>query len=274
MSGFAGKFQRFLSENVPWWLQDQYAGSFLEAIGLTLDDGVQTLITGLRQSNPLQAFVDNLPYIGADRGIRRYRAEPVQSYRSRLQRWRQIRHYAGTHYGEMISLQPYFLPGAIPRLRIVHQAGDGSCATWHTLETDGTYSVHKTTPSNFDYDGAIAKWSRFVLVIDGSTLLKNVAHYDDGTTWDDGTVWDGYFNATVRDDIVQIVNDSKAAHSMLWAVIICDNATDFDPTATAITDSDGRTSLPIANWGTAIDPSTGLPSRLKSAHFIFDMGQG
>lgn len=274
MSGFAGTLQRFLSANVPWFLQGPNAGAFLEAVGLTLDIGTQTLLTGIRQSNPLQAFVDNLPYIGADRGIRRYPTEPVQSYRARLQRWRQIRHYAGTHYGQMISIAPYFLPGAIPRIRIVHQMGDGTRATWHTLDPDGTYSVHVARPSNWDFDGVPWKWSRFWVIIDGSALTHDPAHYDDGTTWDGGAVWDGYLSSAARDDIVSIILASKAAHSALWGVIICDNTTDFDPMSTAVTDADGRTSLPIGNWGTAIDATTGHPSRLKGTHFIYDQGQG
>jgi hypothetical protein len=274
MSGFAGKLQRFLADNVPWFLQGPNGGAFLEALGLTLDNGTQTLVTGLRQSNPLQAFIDNLPFIGADRSIRRYPTEPVQSYRARLQRWRQIRHFVGTHYGQMISLQPYFLPGQLPTIRIVHQSGDGSSATWHTLSPEGVYSVDREEPSNWNFDGVPSKWSRFWLIIDGSSLTRDAALYDDGTTYGDGTVWGGYMSSAARDDIVSIVNDSKAAHSILWGVIICDNADDFDPASTAVADADGRTSLPVGNWGSAIDPATGAPGRLASAHFIFDLGQG
>lgn len=271
MSGFAGKFQRFLSENVPWWLQDQYAGSFLEAIGLTLDDGVQTLITGLRQSNPLQAFVDNLPYIGADRGIRRYPTEPVQSYRARLQRWRQIRHYAGTHYGEMISLQPYFSPNAVPRLRIFHQAGDGSCSTCHTLDPDGTYSVHRSTPSNWQWDPNLFEWSRFWLVIYVNGVGSDAAKYDDGTKWDDGTVWDGHLTIAQVGDIVAIVNDSKAAHSRLCGVILAPDPNSFDPAAPTTTDSNGASSMPDGRWYQAADPVTGKPTRLYGASFPYEV---
>jgi hypothetical protein len=277
MSGFAGKFQKFLSEKVPWFLQDPNGGAFLEALGLTLDNGVQTLVTGLRQFNPLLAFVDNLPYIGNNRSIRRYPTEPVQSYRVRLQRWRQIRHFVGTHYGQMISLQPYFLPGALPRIRIVHQMGDGSRCTWHTLNPDGTYEVYRAIPSNWDWDTFAEQWSRFWVIIDVSGMsTAGAAQWDDGIAdYDDGvTVWDGYLTGAKRDDIVAIINDSKAAHSTLWGVILATDPDSFDPTSTAVTDVNGATSLPIGNWGSAIDPVTGLPSRLATAAFAYDVGQG
>lgn len=273
MSGFAGKIQRFLADNVPAYLQGPNAQAFLQGTGLTLDAATQTLITGLRQSSPFAAFVYNLPFIGADRGIKRYPTETEQGYRLRLARWRQIRHFAGTHYGQMINLQPYFYP-AVPRIRIFHQAGDGLSSTCHTLYPDGTYTVTRSIPSVYNYDGVDAKWSRFHVAVDGSVLTKDPAHYDDGTLYDDGTVWDGYLSASARDDIVGIINDSKAAHSVLWTVMLCDNTTDLDPAVAVTTDADGRTSMPVANWGSAIDPDTGLPSRLLSAHFIYDMGQG
>lgn len=273
MSGFAGILQRFAAENVPWYLQGPNGTAFLQALGLTLDLGTQTLITGMRQSSPFAAFLDNLSYIGADRGIRRYPTMTEQAYRLQLAQWRQIHHFAGTHYGQMIRLQPYFYPYK-PRIRTFHQNGDGTKSTCHTLDPDGTYSVHRSIPSNFDYDGEVDQWSRFFVAIDGSTLHGDPAHYNDGTKYDDGTVWDGYLSAAARDDIVSIILDSKAAHSALWAVMIYDNPTDFDPTVAVTTDADGRTSLPVANWGSAVDSATGLPTRLKSAHFIFDMGQG
>ncbi len=272
MSGFAGKLQRFISENVPWFLQDPNGGAFLEAAGLVLDLGTQTLLTGLRQSNPLRAFTDNLKYIGADRGIKRYATTSTQAYRSQLQRWRQIRHFAGTHYGQMISLAPYFAPGATPRLRVVHQMGDGSCSTWHTLDPDGTYSVHRATPSNWAYDVSTFAWSRFWLIIEATPDMGAAAEYDDGTVYDDGTtVYDGYFTAEQAADIVGIILDSKAAHSALWGVIVVPPGA-LDPAGTSSTLSDGSTTYPDHNWYLEADPDTGKPTTPEYVTFIYKAG--
>lgn len=275
MSGFAGTLQRYIAEIVPEFLQGHNAGTFLEALGLTLDDGLQTLITGLRQSYPFKAFADNLDAIGEDRVIRRHRFESERSYRTRLAMWRQIHRHIASPKGVLLNLQPYFLPDGVPKIHVVYQCGDSTSATWHTIDEASVYSVYKKAPTNWDWDGQPQLWSRFWVIIDVSAMPHNGALWDDGTTWDDGvTVWDGYLNEIQRDDIVDLINESKAPYSILWGVIITDDHASFDPTATSTTDADGRTSLPVANWGTAIDAATGLPSRLKSAHFIFDLGQG
>lgn len=273
MSGFVGKVQRFLSDNVPWWLQDIYGGAFLEALGLTLDLGTQTLITGLRQSSPLLAFVDNLPYIGADRGIRQYPNESTQSYRARLQRWRQIKHFVGTHYGQFINLQPYFLPNSLPALTTVHQAGDGSVATWHRLSLDGVYTVAKATPSNYAWDPSTYRWSRFWVFIHETTDMAAAAapaEYDDGTLYDDGvTVYDGTFTDARIADIVAIINESKAAHSMLAGVALIRAGYSLDASGVSATLPDGSTTYPAANWYLEVDPSTGLPTRPDYITFLY-----
>jgi hypothetical protein len=273
MSGFVGKLQRFLSDNVPWFLQDPNGGAFLEALGLTLDNGTQTLLTGLRQSNPLLAFVDNLQYIGADRSIRRYSAESVQSYRGRLQRWRQIRHFVGTHYGQLINLQPYFLPGRMPLIRIVHQMGDGSCATWHTMSAEGVYSIYRATPSNWSWDASTGAWSRFWVIIYVDGIGPDTAVYGDGTTYGDGsTIYGGHLTSAQIADIVSIINDSKAAHSILAGLILATDPTSFDPTGSSVVQPDGSTSYPDGNWATIMDPTTGLPTRLNTAIFPYEIG--
>lgn len=44
-----------------------------------------------------------------------------------------------TTQGMMRALRAPML--TVPRIRIVHQSGDGSGATWHTLREDGSYEV-------------------------------------------------------------------------------------------------------------------------------------
>lgn len=150
--GFAGFLQQRISNLGPWFLQQRYIGTFLEAVGLTLDGAVESLAQGLRLSQPLRGDSSTLPSMSLDRGIRLYSTEPVASQRYRLSQWWNLRRQFGTHQGEMRNVQPLFLPNA-PVMRIVHQAGDGSSATWHTLDASGVYTVHKHTPSNWDFDG-------------------------------------------------------------------------------------------------------------------------
>jgi len=272
--GYAGKLQAFIAGIVPWWLQNPMAGAFNEAIGLTLDLASETLLSGLRGSLPLRCFPDALPWIGADRGIRRYPNEPTSSYRRRCAQWRQIKRHAGSHYGQLINLQPYFLPTNRPVIRIVHQDGDGATATWHTLDAGGAYSYHRATPSNWNWDGATAQWSRFwvIVYVNGVGLAPTL--WDDGALWDGGSIWDGYLTSDQISDIVEIVNEAKAPHSMLAGVILATDPNSFDPLTTSIPIGDGTTTLPTGHWGKSVAPFTGLPTRLATAIIAYDYALG
>lgn len=267
MSTYAGLLQRAASELAPWFIRNRYGRAFLEAIGLTLDLGTETLHRALDQAHPLVCESSSLPIIGADRGIRRYVTEPEASYRIRLARWRQIKSHAGSHYGQMISLAPYFLPGAIPLIRTVHQVGDGTIATWHTLFPDGTYSVYQATPSNWQWDTTPFSWSRFwVIVYIDVSVGPRPSKWDDGGKWDDGHIWDGYVTSAQIDDMIGIILDSKAPHSTLAGLIFATDPASFDPQGGA------GVGYPDGTWSQVINPATGLPSRLDTAIYAYDNG--
>jgi len=278
VSSFIAKLQQAIVKRAPYWIRDGFGGVFLQSLGLTLDNAQATLLHIVRQTRPLVCFDDAIEFLSADRGIRRYPTEPPESIRTRLAKWRQIKRHAGSVYGHMINLQPYFLPGALPRIRVVHQSGDdgsGVVSMWHTLEPDGTYLTHVAAPSNWDWDGQIYQWSRMWCIIDVSGLPYHGADWDDGTTWDDGvTVWDGYLSSAQRDDIMSILNEDKGPQAIWWGLILATDPASFDPLSTAVTAPDGSTSLPIGNWGSAIDPVTGQPSRLSTALYAFEEEQG
>lgn len=169
----------------------------------------------------------------------------------------------------MISLQPYFLPGALPRIYIVHQAGDGSVATWHQLDSDGSYTVTKATPSNWAYDISTFGWSRFWVIIEATAEMGTAALYDDGTVYDDGvTVYDGYLTSGQAADIVQIILDSKAAHSALWGVMVVPPGSLVPSGVTSVL-PDGSESYPNGSWYLEADPTTGLPTIPDYVTFIY-----
>ncbi len=260
-------FQETILEIAPWFLRNRIAGTILEALGITADEAIETLALGIRAANPLTCKADALPRICEDRKIRWYPTEPESSIRVRLANYRQARKLAGSHQGEMRQLQPYFLPAGMPRIRIVHQDGLGASATWHTLEPDGRYLVHRSTPSNWNWDGVPLRWSRFWVIIYTHDLgLVESINYDDGSTYNAGHLWDGKLSAAQIADVVSIVMDWKAAHSRLWGVILTNDPSAFDPTGSG-------SSFPDGKWGYYIDNETGLPTRIQSATYAYDLGQ-
>lgn len=273
---YSGRFQRLITSVTPWYVAQRFGGGFLQAVGKTLDLAEASVFDMVRASRPLLCDSDALPAISRERGIRLYPSEPEASMRVRLSRWRQLHKRRGTHRGELEHLQPYFLPGTLPMLRIVHQAGDGSCATWHTLDPLGAYSVHRATGSNWNWDNVTPSYSRFWLIAHtaGTRLDGGSTNWDGGGAWDGGGLWDGRPNAAEIDDIVSAIRDWQSAHSVLWGVIITRDASALDPTGSAVANADGSTTYPQGNWWNVIDMSTGKPTRPSGIRVVYNLGHG
>lgn len=287
-------FGAFLRSVAPWYMQGARMGVLLDSVGQTMDAiaersflgrtaaivhaGGATTAGGLR----LQCEPDVLPVHAEDRQIPLYPTEPIPAQRLLLAQWHQLHARRGTHRGELERVQPYFLGadgiGVLPRMRIVHQDGAGAGATWHTLSGSadpggaGVYSIHRQVPSNWVFDGQTSKKSRWWAIIytAGTSLVSNAMYWDDGSLWDGGWVWDGVLRS-VAEDLIAMFLGWHSAHSECAGVILATDPASFDPTATAVTDADGWTSLPVGNWGRLVDPATGKPTRLPTAIFIYDL---
>ncbi len=343
-----GRWQAFLSRIVPRFLRGRFFGSLLEALGLTLDGATQSLLDGIRTRNPLLCEPDALPLIAKDRRIRLYPTETEASKRKRLAAWMDIKRLGGMARGIFVNLQPYFLPGALPIIRIVFQRGDGAASVWYTCDAAGNVERHIKIPSNWDFDGVTWKtiatvtdatnaspivyttgsnhglkegqWVKvagvvgnpaangtfkifdvtltsfkravagtggydhggtvavnyryrfWVIVGTAGTRVDGSTQYDDGHVYDGGQVYDGIPFANAR-DIIAIINSSKRAATVMWGLIFTNNIAAFSPTATSAVLSDGSTTLPVGNWGHAVDPMTGLGTRPEYASFYKDLGQ-
>jgi len=268
-----GGLQKRIVEAAPYWIKSGNGGAFLQALGLVLDTAQATLVHAVRQTRPLACFEDALPFIGADRGIRRYPHEPVQSYRVRLARWRQILRHYGSCYGSMINVQPYFLPGATPRIRIVHQAGDGLTAAWHTLNPDGSYELHHQTPSNWNWDQHFTRWSRFwVIIYVDAAIGPPPSTWDGFTTWDGSAIWDGYLSDAQIRDVLAMVNESAAPWSMCAGIILATDPDSFDPAGAWAFEAGftSRTTYPAGDWDRAVHGPTNTPRRLSTAIFAYE----
>lgn len=273
---FVGAFQKAIANILVAFLQDANVQRLLQSFGLVEDSALESLAQGVRLSQPLRSDPSALPYLAGDRGITLYSTEPEASQRERLAQWWQLHRQRGTHQGEMRHLHPWFLSEpALPMMRIVHQAGDGSSATWHTLDGAGAYTVHKQTPSNWDWDGVPSAWSRFWLIIytdqQGFPAQEN---WDGGADWDEvGKIWDSLYSSAQIADFLAAIREWQSAHSVLWGVILATDPLSFDPTAAPVTDPAGWTTLPAGNWYWTIDPVTGDPTRLPTCSVVYNRGK-
>lgn len=271
----SGPLQRFIASIGPAWIHGPNIGPFLEAVGRVLDDGVQSMYEGILAGNPIYCDADCLPWIALDRGLTVWPTEPEVSQRYRLSIWEELRRSFGTHRGELLNLQPYFRPGTLPVISIVHQSGDGATATWHRIDARGaeSYGCTRAVPSNFTYDSSTFQRSRFWVFIEQTPEMKSPARYDDGTTYDDGhTVYDGAFTPERIADIVSLILQAKSAHSSLWGVAIVAAGHSLNALGVSAVLSDGSTTYPVGNWYLEADPSTGKPCVPEYITFIYRAG--
>lgn len=266
---FVGTIQRLAARVGPWFIHSRNIGRFMQAFAIVYDNAITALQQGLALSHPLRCDPSAFPVLSVDRTIRLYPSEPDASKRIRLANWLQHHRRRATHLGELLHSQPYFAPET-PVMRIVHQDGAGDSATWWSIAADGSLSEHKAVPSNWDYDGAAHKWSRFWVILYVPASIFSLIHYDDGTLYDEGAVYDGLLTQIAL-DITAMMFESKAGHSRLEAYILATDPASFDPTATAVVSPEGWTTLPISNWGIIISsPPECVRTRLPTAFWIYE----
>lgn len=280
MAGFVGTFQRAIQNALVAFLQDKNVQRLVQSFGLVEDDAAESLAQGVRLSQPLRADTSALPYLAGDRGVGLYSTEGDASQRARLAEWWQLHRMRGTHQGELRYVQPFFGDqAALPTMRIVHQAGDGSSATWHTLDAAGAYTVHRATPSNWDWDGVPSAWSRFwvIIYVDGFTFPP--ASEWDGVWpntpyWDNASdIWDSLLTYDQVQTVVHAIQEWQSAHSTLWGVILATDPASFDPTSSIVVDPAGWSNLPDGKWYSTIDPVTGDLTRLPTCVVAYNLGK-
>lgn len=281
-----GIFQRSWRQYAPPWLvgpQAQNIGTFYEATGALLDSLAQRVLDGRRAAIPwagpgvgpeeplliggrrIECEEDALSYHSLDRGITLYTTEPVLSRRMRLAAFRQLHARRGTHFGEIEHLRPYFASAvAYPTIRIVFQTNEPTpSAVWYSVAPDGTRSIRRVTPSNWDWDGTPSKRCRFWCIIYlPPGYATDAATWGGPEVWDGGALWDGLPEAVFA-DLYQMIADWHSAHSFFAGLIVTQlQPSDdipgfpghhpFDPTDTYQIDAHGMTTLPIGNWGSPV----------------------
>lgn len=280
MAGFVGTFQRAVANALVAFLQDKNVQRLVQSFGLVEDDAAESLAQGVRLSQPLRADTSALPYLAGDRGVTLYATEGDASQRARLAEWWQLHRMRGTHQGELRYAQPFFLDqAALPTMRIVHQAGDGSSATWHTLDAAGAYTVQRHSPSNWDWDGVQSAWSRFWVIIYVDGFAFPASSRWDGVWpntpyWDaPADIWDSLLTYSQVETVRHAIEEWKSAHSTLWGILLATDPTSFDPTASIVVNPAGWSNLPGGNWYSTIDPVTGKLTRLPTCVVAYNRGK-
>lgn len=250
-------FRSSIKRVSPPWLQGPQGYRVTYSLGFQLDFLAEWLRLGVLARMPHYTPTDGLPAIGYDRKMLRGFREGDAGYSDRLSSafptWR-LAGNARTLLGELAA---YFAPSA-PRLRYVvpGRESDGTTfADWWTLE-GGTYSYHRQTPSNWDWDSAtgVDHTGRFWLIVyrnEGFTPW----YWGDGHYWGGGQSW-GYeesFTENFGADARRFVFQWKAAGSQAWlsgGIIVTGDQSLWSPTGSGA-------SYPNGTWNLASNRTVG-----------------
>lgn len=234
-------FRDRLYQACPVWLRAWWGSRLLYAIGLMFDAllewanmAVHARLASWCASNALDALAVH----GRDRGIRRGFAESATSYAARLSTWWEARKQKGSRWATMDQIAGY-LSGYSVTIRTVN--GNGA---WCTRLPDGTREYHRSSPTNWDWDGNAAAWSRYwVILYPPATLWTDDGAWDDPGTWDDGGTWDTTATPDQVATIRAIVKEWNPPHAKCAGILIALNSVDFAP------DGSGA-GFPAGDWGT------------------------
>lgn len=230
---------------VPSWAQDDAEGApVLYSLGLLCDAVLEHAWHALIARFPHHAPSDAVSLIARDRKLVQGIDETQAAFADRLVTWLDEHRVRGNPYALMRQLRGYC--NAAVRVRTVDRRGN-----WYTIEADGTYGYrgpaeNPSTAFGWDWDGgALDRWARFWVVIYPTALGEP---WDRPPSWGDpGLVWGApgaTWGSTATVDEVEavrrIVRDWKPAGTRCEHIIICFDASAFNPV-----DSFG---LPDGTW--------------------------
>ena len=222
---------------VPTWLAGTKGGKILGTLIAFLDTALSNFDEASNAAVG-RGTVDALTYVGDERGVIRGRLDDDASYRVKLRGWIQARQEDGSQLGLAKRIWEYL---GDSRVRVVNRAGH-----WITIETDGSVSV---TDASWDWDSVSNPerndplnpyWSDEWIIIYPTYPVRP------GTMGELPAPTDGYGLGQMVprnqvNDILDIISQSKAAHSKVRAILWCSDSTKYDPANNA--------SKPDGTWG-------------------------
>lgn len=217
-------FRDTLEAMAPPWLRGTWGSRLLYSFGVSIDALIDSVTYGIKARFPEHAPSDALPYLGRERQIRRGFAESDASYAQRLTQWVDDRRVRGCAQATMRQLQGY-LTGHDVNFRTVN--GHGS---WHTLDYLGNATHYHKDPTNWDWDGVTASWSRYWVIIYVPSSLATVdGDWGDPGDWGDGGAWGTTLTVDQCLTIRSIIAEWNPPHADCPEIILAFDLGSFSP---------------------------------------------
>ena len=192
-------------------------------------------LEGLQAAWPGMGTPDALGLIGRTRGLVRWQDEPDSSYQLRLRGWLECWARARTRE---IAAQVHGYLRSKPMVRLISRAG-----VWVSVDRDGVLTECEA-PWNWDsisHPERSGWWSDLWMVVFTDQYPKRPGTLGSLPAHDDGLGL-GHMVPRVECDILRAwIGELKGAHSLIRAVIWCDDPTMFDPK--------NPVNVPDGTWG-------------------------
>ncbi|GGR00350.1 phage tail protein [Deinococcus ruber] len=202
-----------LSRINPVDFQDVGTQAHLGAVGAGLDDLATRAYTAMLARLILLAPEDALLLAGAERGLRRFPSESVETYRTRVvDAWR-FWELAGTLAGMKQALA---------------SAGYRATIVEHFRDPDPRH------------------WAEFSVTVSPLNPLPNDAHWNGQRRWGDGARWGVDPNAVPTDYLVDLIREVKPAHARLRQLSYFPRGRYWGSDAEW---GEGRLDSPVTGWG-------------------------
>jgi hypothetical protein len=264
MTSFADSLRAWL----PPWLSDRASKGksagfrLLYGIAWLVDAALDMTVESVRARFPASAPPGALPYLARDRRIYRGPVESDDAFASQLVAWLTCWRVAGHAYALARGLQAFQSPHS-PRIRVVTRGG-----VWWTLEPTGELRYHRATPNNWDWDsltgGDPAAWWDVWVIIYPPTFAPD-GQWSDPGTWGPGKAFGLDISTETVASLRALIDQWKGAHTRVVQVVVCYDATLFEPTAPP-----GDPRLPDGRWGLWGKMSGGacVPARSASCRYM------
>ena len=178
-------FERAFRFLVPAWLTEGHGDAVLRSLTRQIDENVDRFREGLNARFPTRAVNTSgaLELIGQDRGLIRGRAETAAHYAARLVAWRYPRGHRvrGSAFALLNQVSEYW--GGV-----ACQTIDAN-ETLHERDEDGNERFEYGHSWTWD---VVAGWSRFWIVVDGSSFADEHPDLGDPDLWGGALGTSGY----------------------------------------------------------------------------------
>lgn len=211
-------FRDSIRQLSPWWLRRGIALRILYVIGLHLDALARMAVEAVRRRFPGLDSNDSIAIIGQERRITRGRAEPDDTYATRLARWLDDHRFRGGPYPMLAQLHAHYAAAPFD-IELRYYSG-------RRFQMD-TAGVVTRGDISWLPDANNANAARWWLFYDWPALVVDDGAWGDAALWGDGGTWGTSLTVKEVEDIRIVPRQWNAGHISKGRIVLAEGTTEL-----------------------------------------------